>query len=689
MSIGLCHAGSRLPARPRFPALALALVCGLGASLVTEDLRAQPSVSSSEASSSLSGFADIPAPYLETTEPAIRAQLEGARSEAAAAFGQASLSAQARAEAVARLARLYLLYGFFESAGPAFELARDTTPEDPRWHYYLGAIAHQERQLDKAKAHLTDVLTRRPGDIATRIRLGQIALEQDRIDEASTIFGQLAEQNPRLAVAHHGSAQVAEAAGNYALAAERYEQALALQPEATALHYPLALAYRQAGDLDRARIHLAARGAGEIQFPDPLITSLSQENVGSAPLVAAANKAMSESDFETAIALFRSALERTPDDLRTKLTLANALSRHGNAEAAITTYQQALAQADGPEPVSHYNLGILLLERGNLDDAIDSFVEAVRLAPTFTSAHFNLAAAYEQRGDMPRAAAAASKAATLAPDDDDILLLLARIAIRQGQGSAAAAHLDTVLTRRPANVEGWLIRGLLATQQRDAAGATEAFRRALDASPDDTQRARAHLGLAELPGTDSIDHLETAARLLPSNADVARRLAAAYGRAGRLDDAAERYARAASLSPGDPRTHFGRATSLILAGRDAEAARALENGLTPTDNAIPLRHALARLLATSADSAVRDGTRALSMAQEVFRSAPSIDHGESVAMALAELGRFEEAADWERQLIGQAQANNRHERIPTLQARLEQYQRGEPVRDPWRRGGPN
>lgn len=633
-----------------------------------------------------SGLERIPIPNLDTTEPAIRTQLEVARSKAIGTLGQADQPAEARAEAIGRLARLYLLYGFFESAVAAFEAARDITPNDPRWRYYLGAIAHQERQLEEARVHLDETLARRPSDVATRVRLGQIALEQDRVEDASRIFEQLATENPELAIAHHGRAQIAEAAGDYEQAAERYEQVLALQPEATAIHYPLALAYRQVGDLDRARTHLAARGSGEIQFPDPLIASLSRENVGSAPLVVAANKAMSDGDVGTAVALYRAALERTPDDLRTQLTLANALSRQGDTEAAIATYRQALAQAEGAEPVSRYNLGILLLERGDLPDAIRSFSEAVSLAPTFTSAHFNLAAAYEQLGDPARASEHAHQAAELAPEDDDTQLLLARLAIRQGDGNTARSHTDTVISRRPSSIEGWLMRGLLASEQRDAAAAGTAFGHVLSLTPNDEQRARAHLGLAQLSDADSIEHLETAARLLPNRPDVFQRLAAAYGRAGRLDEAAERYAQAVTLTPSDPRAHFGLATSLILAGRDLQAARALEASLEATDSALPLRHALARLLATSANQAVRDGERALVLAQQVFRSAPSIDHGETVTMALAELGRFEEAAALERQIIAQAQANNRPERIPTLRERLEQYRRGEPVRDPWRRG---
>jgi uncharacterized protein HemY len=51
---------------------------------------------------------------------------------------------------------------------------------------------------------------------------------------------------------------------------------------------------------------------------------------------------------------------------------------------------------------------------------------------------------------------------------------------------------------------------------------------------------------------------------------------------------------------------------------------------------------------------LRDGARALALAQAVWQGQPTADHARTVALSLAELGRCREAADWRRTALGQA-----------------------------------
>ena len=61
---------------------------------------------------------------------------------------------------------------------------------------------------------------------------------------------------------------------------------------------------------------------------------------------------------------------------------------------------------------------------------------------------------------------------------------------------------------------------------------------------------------------------------------------------------------------------------------------------------------------------------------------PGIEHAETVAMALAEIGDFERAAEIQSQLISEVE---RRGGTPTdgQRQRLESYLAGEPVREPW------
>ena len=79
---------------------------------------------------------------------------------------------------------------------------------------------------------------------------------------------------------------------------------------------------------------------------------------------------------------------------------------------------------------------------------------------------------------------------------------------------------------------------------------------------------------------------------------------------------------------------------------------------------------------------MRGGGRALELANLVFERQPSIDHGETVAMALAELGRFDEATEFQRRVLRHAQTAAPRQVAP-IRERLSLYESGEPCRAPW------
>lgn len=93
---------------------------------------------------------------------------------------------------------------------------------------------------------------------------------------------------------------------------------------------------------------------------------------------------------------------------------------------------------------------------------------------------------------------------------------------------------------------------------------------------------------------------------------------------------------------------------------------------------------LARILAASTNPAVRDGERALEMARRVFRAEPTLDHAQTVAMALAETGRFDEAVDLARQVLAEAGRRGDSSTAEAARGLLASFERREPIRAPWR-----
>ena len=72
------------------------------------------------------------------------------------------------------------------------------------------------------------------------------------------------------------------------------------------------------------------------------------------------------------------------------------------------------------------------------------------------------------------------------------------------------------------------------------------------------------------------------------------------------------------------------------------------------------------------------------LAAEVLQAHPGLQSAQTYAMALAEEGRFEEAAAAQRKLIEQfEEGGGEDDRAAIFRHRLELYEAGKPVRAPW------
>jgi hypothetical protein len=123
--------------------------------------------------------------------------------------------------------------------------------------------------------------------------------------------------------------------------------------------------------------------------------------------------------------------------------------------------------------------------------------------------------------------------------------------------------------------------------------------------------------------------------------------------------------------------------ALILDGQNSAADEALEAGRRSLPDNVALAHLQARFLATCSDDTIRDGARALDLAMDIQRQVPSAEHAETVAMAFAEEGRFEEAVSWQTDVVEDLQSSGPPPVLEIATSRLELYRSGRPVVDPW------
>ena len=125
---------------------------------------------------------------------------------------------------------------------------------------------------------------------------------------------------------------------------------------------------------------------------------------------------------------------------------------------------------------------------------------------------------------------------------------------------------------------------------------------------------------------------------------------------------------------------------LLLAVRH-QRQEAFQDALKEFDRAIeirpqqpePYRHK-AWLLATSLDNSIRDGRKAVECAREALEKSArkQPEYWDTLAAALAEAGKFEEAVEAAEKALEQAQAMRADDLIPGIRERLELFKLGRP-----------
>lgn len=594
----------------------------------------------------------VPSPTLETLEDGVRNQLTGLRQAVERLIATGTYSVREQGEALGRLGALYLLYDFNRAAEACLVQARLLQPDDFRSSYYLGALYTLDGEAEKAQQALAAALALEPNDVPARIRQGDLFLEQADLEGAETSFRSVLESAAGSAAARFGLGRVAFSRGQYAASIPHFEAVLKGAAEGSVAHHFLGMAYRHLGDLERARRHLGLSEHLPVPFADPLMEELQSLNVSRETFFSMGVEAM----------------------------------RRGEPERGLEAFQRALAaQPDDPE--THYNVGMAYLEMGESEQAEAHLRKATQLRPTYRDASFNLGVLLARRGEDREAARYFERAAEIDPEDLRAQVRWADSLARIGEEEAAIRKLEEVLEIDPAMVPARLVFATVLARIGRRPAAEENFGRILALAPGAVSaRSEVHYRLATLdpapPGARVIDHLRSAVELDPDFLEAHRALAEELGRLGRYAEAARQSARVIELEPKDPHAHFGQAMALILGGFYRQARSGLEQSLTDLPSSLPLAHALARLLATCPDPEVREGSRALELARSVAEQELTLDHAETVAMAWAEVGRFDEAIRWQRRVLSQEQSvlgstsSRRRER-------LDLYERGEPVRAPW------
>ena len=331
------------------------------------------------------------------------------------------------------------------------------------------------------------------------------------------------------------------------------------------------------------------------------------------------------------------------------------------------------------------------------EDSLAAFQRAAELAPQDPQAQFNLGVMSLKAGDYARAARALKKATDLNGEDAEAWEALGTADLKLRRIADAMAALKRSTTLNPSRPRAWgaYAQALVA----DSSGASldkalDAYAQAARLLPNDFRPAlNRGLLLAKLGrDVEAIDVLQKVERK-PGGQAATRVLCVLYNKTQNYAEA-EEVCRQASESDTTAESFYNLGFALQSRKRPADARGAYAQALGVDPQNAPALYALAFLdfQAGNADAALRGFEAAIKARQGDF---PEAEY--NAAVLLGDQGRYEEAADLYRTLLGvhpqdeDAQANLKNVMDLGLSSLLERgkdaYERGdlEAARDAWER----
>jgi len=151
-----------------------------------------------------------------------------------------------------------------------------------------------------------------------------------------------------------------------------------------------------------------------------------------------------ENRFADAVASFERALLLLPRSVKVENNLGLALEGLNRPDEAERAYRQAMAwQADATTPSEQpmLNLGILLSDRNQLDEALLLLKQAVAIAPKDPKIHTALGTLYRRRDELAAAQVEFEVALAALPEDAALHFQLGQVYRKEGLEAKARAEL--------------------------------------------------------------------------------------------------------------------------------------------------------------------------------------------------------------------------------------------------------
>lgn len=299
-------------------------------------------------------------------------------------------------------------------------------------------------------------------------------------------------------------------------------------------------------------------------------------------------------------------LKAKPDDPDARGLQASLMLERGDVQKAMDDLQQVVRSA--PENfVARFNLGRAHMAKGEVEQARQQFEQAVRLRPDYIPPQLALAHLHITRREFDMALR--TTAQILARDRNNMGALLLQSAALMGQGKFQDSRdlLQQMLNASPNSADVWFQLGMVNLVEKRFREAEAGFQKAYDLSP---SNPRGLLGVVETYLAQGrvdagIQKLQAEAQKHPERSDFHLMLGNTAVRTGRLDLAIENFNRL--VAKVDPKSRVA-ADAYLRLGESYRRKGDLASGIAALNKAseiVPNDAVIVGTLALTLDGAGR------------------------------------------------------------------------------------
>jgi tetratricopeptide (TPR) repeat protein len=207
--------------------------------------------------------------------------------------------------------------------------------------------------------------------------------------------------------------------------------------------------------------------------------------------------------------------------------MGNALKDKGDLEAAVESYKQALKIK--PDYANAYsNMGNAMKDMGDLQAAIDSYKQAIKIEPDYADAYYNMGNALQGQGDSEAAIVSYAQALKIKPNYVEAYKNMGSALKVLGDLQAAIASYKQALKINPDHADTHCLIGNALKDMGDLQAAIDSYKQAVKINPDHAE-AYSNMGIAQSDKCDLQAAINSSKKALKIKPDFA---AAAWNLSG-------------------------------------------------------------------------------------------------------------------------------------------------------------